>query len=364
MIIRKSLPAIVSLLVILLIASCIDRIDFEVPAGTSDSVVVEGRVIKGANESYVEIAVSRLFDFSQESRRPITLKKVTLFDTNSNEMELETSVPGYYRVVLDETTPIQAEVGMGYSMRMELLDGRIFDSTIEMMNSAPDPIGLNLEIVQDIVENETGSFRMVDRLALSIDTEFDPTSGGGLFWEIFNIFRITDSPIDEGIEMKTCYLTQPANVNEIFVLDASLVNGTEVRDFPLRRAPIDFRFGEGLYYEVHQYSLGRESFQYWRAIDALSEREGNMFDGPVGEVPTNMTNINDPDDSIFGYFFAAEDKVTRVRVPLELIGNPGPHCPPDGPARAEAGGACLWGVCCDCIADPTASLEQPSWWVD
>ena len=351
------------LVTIFVIASCIDRIDFDVPAGTSDSVVVEGRVVKG-DPSYVEISVSRLFDFSADSRRPITLKKVTLFDTEGNEMELETKVAGYYRLNLDNSTPIKAEIGTGYKMRMELLDNRVFESEIEMLETVPDPIQLNVGISQDIITSESGTITNVDRLALTIDTNIDRESGAGMFWEVFNIFKITDSPIDEGIEMKTCYLTQLANVNDIYVLDPTLVARDVVQDFPLRRSQIDFRFSEGLYYEVHQYSLSPGAFKYWNAIDILSEREGNMFDGPVGVVPTNLVNIDDPEDSVFGYFFASEEKVVRIKVPQELVGNPDPHCPPSGPARAEGGGACLWGICCDCIADPTATLEKPDFWID
>ena len=351
------------LAILVIFSSCIDQIDFDVASVTTDSVVVEGRVIKG-DPSFVEVAVSRLFDFSAESRLPIALKSVVLSDTNGNTMELETRSPGYYKVFLNDDTLIKAEVGTGYSIILELLDGRLYESEVEVLISTPDPLQLNVEIEEELIINEVGQVNSVEKVALTIDTNLDSETNNGLLWEVMNIFKITDSPIDDGIEMKTCYLTQNANVNNIHVLDPELLSSTVVERFPLTQALIGFRFSQGLFYEVRQYGLSQGAFAFWNRIDLLSEREGTMFDGPVGLVPTNLKNVNDPDDVVFGFFFASEEKLLRIRVPQELVGNLDPHCPPSGPPRAGPGGSCLWGVCCDCLSYPNSTTEVPAFWFD
>ncbi len=345
------------------VTACIDPIDFDVPAGLSDSLVMQGRVVKG-NPSFFELNISRLFDFSPESRQPVSVRKVVFSDTNNNEMEVETNSPGTYRLVLDETTEIQAEVGMGYMIRVETFDNRIYESTVDVMTPVPDPIGLNVSTKEELVLDPLERFVPEPRILLSIDSEILPNSAG-MYWEVNNVFKFTDSPPDTTfVKLKTCYLNKLASVNDIHVLDPELISGNRIEGFELGISPIDFRFYEGLYYEVRQYSLSEGAFRYWNGIDILSEREGNMFDGPVGEVESNLININDPEDFVFGYFFATEEKLIRVRVPQSLVGNPGPFCPPEGPSSAGPGGGCIWGLCCDCLIDESASLERPSYWED
>ena len=348
----------------ILAVACIDPIDFEVPAGLSNSIVLQGRVVKG-DSSYVELNVSRLFDFSPESRQPVSVRKVTFFDDRNNEMILETRTPGVYRQTLDETTPIQAEIGTGYRLRVETFDNRIYESTSDIMPSNGAPESLNVSITQELIPDLLGNFEPVDRVRLGINASIDNEADGGIYWEINTIYQITDSGINDpdGI-VKTCYLNKTADVNEIYVLDPEELQGGRIEDFELAVTPIDFRFGEGLYYEVKQFSLSPGAFSYWNGIDILSEREGNMFDGPVGEVPTNFVNINDPDDFVFGYFFASEESIARVRVDPSVTGPVRTLCPSSSPCFAGPGGDCICGLCCDCLIDESSTTERPSFWID
>jgi len=354
----------VFILTVLLVTACIDPIDFEVPAGVGDSIVVQGRVVLGES-SFVEIAISRLFDFSPESRQPVSVREVMLFDDNNNEMLLETRTPGFYKETLDSTTPIQAVVGRGYKIRIETFDNRTFESTMDIMPANFTPDELNLSITQINGVDGLGNQILVDRLNLSIDTQVDNTTDGGIYWEVNAIYRVTDSGINDpdGI-VKTCYFNKTADVNEIFVLDPGALVGGRVTDFDIGLLRIDSRFAEGFYYEVLQYSLSRDAFRYWNGIDILSEREGNMFDGPVGEIPSNLSNIDNDQDFIFGYFFATQEEVIRKRVDPALVAGVPPFCPSASMCFAGPGSNCICAPCCDCLEDPDATLIRPDFWID
>lgn len=343
--------------------SCIDKIDLEIPTGAEDALAIEGRIIKG-DPSFVALSVNRLFNFDGESRSNLALRKVTLIDSDNVSLELRSSDNSVYRAEIEEDSPIDVQVGKSYKIRVELFDNRIFESDLEELVATPDIVDLNVAIQEDVETGITGNATTVERVALSVDSDLSGLENGGLYWDVFNIFKITDSPIRQNIELKTCYVTKPANVNDIYVLDPQSTTEDILRGIPLRVADIDLRFSEGLYYEVRQYALSRSALDYWGAIDFLSERTGNIFDGPVGEVPTNFMNINDPDDPVYGFFFASEEKMARIKVPQNLVGNPEPHCPPNTPATSGPFGSCLWGLCCDCLADPDATTEKPSFWID
>ena len=120
---KITLRIIVVAVGLLLCQACIDPIDFEVSNEFSDSVVIQGRVVR-ADPSFIEVNISRLFDFSPESRQPLAVQEVIVFDDLGNEMELTTRTPGIFRQELDASTPIQAEIGRGYRLRVRTFDGR------------------------------------------------------------------------------------------------------------------------------------------------------------------------------------------------------------------------------------------------
>ena len=360
----KKLGSYVLVVVICLFyGRCVDPIDFELDAKFKDAIVIQAQLVKGEDNSYVEVNITRLFDFTQESRLPVNVQQVVLYDDQGEQMELQTRSPGRYNVPLDASTPIQAEVGRGYRLRVRTLDGRTFDSTMDIMPPNLTPTSLDIDRVTVEFINEDDEFTTSDRIALSIDTEIDLDSEGGVFWEIRNIYRVTDSGINSG-EIKTCYLEGVANTNNIYVLDPRNFTDRQVTNFPLAQLPLTTFMAEGMYYEVRQYSLSPGAFAYWNAIDILSEREGSVFDRPVGEVPTNFTNTEASDDAVFGYFFASEEKLIRKRIPQELISDIATTCPSVRPCFAGPGGTCICGLCCDCLDDPSATLERPSWWID
>ena len=147
------------------------------------------------------------------------------------------------------------------------------------------------------------------------------------------------------------------------MLDPDLLSENSIEDYELLITPIDFRVAEGLYYEVRQYSLSPGAHQYWNNINILSEREGNMFDRPVGEIESNLVNISDEEDVVFGYFFATDEQIIGIRVPSELVLEQLPLCPPPGPCLNPIG-ECICGICCNCLLLENATTVKPDYWID
>ena len=342
---------------LLLTSACIDPIEFEVPAEFSDSLVIQGKIVKG-EPSYVEVNINRLYDFTPESRAPVNVAQVFLFDEAGTEMELTTRVPGRYRQVLDQNSPIQPEVGKGYRIRVRALDGRTIDSELDFLPPNIGPQRLNITGVEELVINQFDDFVSVPKIQLSVDTEIDLNSGGGLFWDIRSVFQVTDSGLDDEI-IRTCWIDRITNVNDIYVLDPSLFSNNQVNDYELARISINNMLNEGYYFVVRQSSLSPTAFEYMRGIDILSEREGNVFDRPVGEVPSNLTNVDNPEEEVFGYFFSTEEKVLRERVPENLYAGVPALCPTDN-CFIPGNPICVCGYCCDCRKEEGSTTERPS----
>jgi len=128
----------------------------------------------------------------------------------------------------------------------------------------------------------------------------------------------------------------------------------------LYEATIGFQYRQGLYLNVFQQSLSEGAFQYWDQIDKLLERNGNMFESPVGEIISNFENVVTPNEDVFGYFYATEIDTFHVAVDSLFTNSPGVYCPP--PLPPPPGGGCAVEICCDCLQAPISTTTRPEYW--
>lgn len=161
--------------------ACLDPIEFDVPAGLSDSVVIQGRVVR-SDTSFIEVIVSKLFDFSPESRQPVRLSDVTLINDLNNRMTLRQISPGYYKQILDDNTLIQAQVGQGYKIIVNLEDGRTFESELDILPEGNQPEALEILQIQEEVRTAQGLTIKQDKLKIQVDTKISNNTNGGIYW--------------------------------------------------------------------------------------------------------------------------------------------------------------------------------------
>ena len=121
--------------------------------------------------------------------------------------------------------------------------------------------------------------------------------------------------------------------------------------------PISPILSEGYYLRVFQQSVTDDAFEYWSQVNQVASRTGSLFEAPAGRVKSNITNVNDPEEETFGYFYATEEREIRVFVEPSLAGNPSITCPG---ALNQGGGAP--SNCCNCLTVANSTTERPSWW--
>ena len=345
-------------LVFLFLPGCVDQIDLDPPSGLTEAIVIQGRAVLGDN-SRVELRVSRLFDFSAESRLSLNVKDVVFFDDQGNEMALEPVNQGEYNTPILPSSPIQLEVGRSYGIRMATFDNRSYESSLDILNDN-NPIGsVRFAHKEELEANPIGDVVSTTKVETFVNTTLSPGSNG-LLWELDQTYQLTDTP-PEG-DPKTCYITSPVTVNKLPILRASLESGaSNIENNSVAVQPIDFRMAEGMNITVRQFSLSQGAAEYWDNAAVLVEREGDLFDDPVGLLPSNFVNPNDANDEVFGYFFSTKEQISYARVPNSLVTDAVNACPP--PPRMEPGGTT---ICDDCLAGPNnnSTLIRPLFWIE
>jgi hypothetical protein len=129
---------------------------------------------------------------------------------------------------------------------------------------------------------------------------------------------------------------------------------------------------------VYQYALSEKAYNYWhqKKID-LQESEG-LYTTQPGQSKSNIVNINDPEETILGYFWASSRTEKRIffggpfenyRIPkcvLDTLG--GPPTEPPYPAYFWLLGTSISSLylvghqrCFDCRSKG-GTLTKPDFW--
>ncbi len=356
-----------SLIILLSLQSCLDKIDLQAPKDLLDDIAINGKVILG-DPAIVDISISRVFDFDAGSLQPFSARAVLLIDEQGNEIQVPDFAGGRYLIRLSKDNPdFQIREDGQYKIRVSTFDNRTYESTFEGFRPTPKPDSLTISLVPVDIPGEDGQvFTTEDFVQFAIST---PTTINGegtkLRWEYEQTFRVTDSPgLNRSLDRDaiTCYVTETTGLATIKLFDASELTIDYIEKEPVLLLPITRLFAEGFYLTAFQQALSDGAFKHWEQVNAVRDREGSFFDLPVGSVITNLSNVDDPEEQVFGYFYAVTQDTIRTFVSPDFVGNPQFICPPPpGPAGSDP---CLQFICCDCLSAEKSSTERPDFWIE
>lgn len=348
---------------IIFLSSCLEQINLDIPKGTEETIVIQGVLIKG-NPSVLDLTVSRLFDFTVEGLSRINVSLVELSDEAGNSIEIDARGTGiYYREFFDNDPDINIEIGKSYKIKVRTFDGRVYESTLEPMLDVPKINDFQAKKVTKELITPDEEIVIDSFIEFSIDTDLraaGQTENTNIKWDIQRVFRITDFPIEFGKDPKTCYVTNNLDITQLKVLGSQDIDATNLMDYTVFDEQLNFYFAEGYYGVIIQQSLSPRAFTYFNQISQILTRDGNMLEPPAGKVRSNFTNMDDPTDEAFGFFYATVHDTARVFVSVDFAGFQNNLCPPNVPS--PPGGGCPLDICCDCLSADISTVTQPDWW--
>ena len=137
-----------------------------------------------------------------------------------------------------------------------------------------------------------------------------------LHWE-YGIYPTEDLFITIRWEIpRTCWRTEFSK--DVIILSTEAFEEDRISDFPVRFISTS---EPQLYLKtsvlVKQYSLSKETFEYWRNLKRINEDPGGFFDPIPTELIGNITNINDPEEPVLGFFSADGINTKRIFIARE-----------------------------------------------
>jgi Domain of unknown function (DUF4249) len=314
------------LMVVMFLFGCVDRIDITVPT-TELPVVVDGLITDEPGPYTVQITRASTLDGFLKFRKFVSAKSVTLFDNVGNSELLTEIETGIYQT---KVNGIRGVVGREYALKIEMRDGKVYESIPDKMNPAGevDKVYYELETFQPLGSPTQNGFRIyADAKSVA--------SGDNLFrWKFEGIFEIDTYPelhtvggdgnpcvpaprqcidaIDGSCTCCRCWVHVPEKLPRVsdnqFVSDG-IFKKIEVGYVPIEYFPFLIKYR----LEVKQMSLSRAAFEYWKIVQSQKEGTSSLFQPPSGKLRSNLFERNG-NSEVQGIFYAASIKKKHIYI--------------------------------------------------
>jgi len=326
------------------IGACIEPLNIDFRGESFQRLVINGEIEIGDSETRLIVKLTNLDGFSS-SLQALSGAVVTVYDSNNNEYELARTDNATYDNTVPTSQPggINFAVGETYVLEVKLIDGTVYRSTPEKALDVSD-----VERIDFSINNNT-AVRSIDYSVVA-NTDVNGVKNR-MKWDIERTFKFTDC------DSIVCYLTNPQGIRNALITPPEEINQDQVR-FVVEGVPLGGLAREGHYLAVRQKALSPGAADYWTQVNLSINRDGDMFEPVAGKTVSNLSNINDENELVDGYFHVSKVQIERVFVSAEEQGFTTPYCPQFNQIGRKV------DICNDCTQISGAKLLKPVWYID
>jgi hypothetical protein len=286
---------------------CIQELEVDTNSGIN-TLVVEGFV--DTEPGPHDIVLSRTAKFGnvfEGFAGPVEGASVVIRDNEGRSIFLNESSPGVYQTPQE----FEAVVGSTYTLLINTAEGQQYSSLPELVRPVTPydtiyPVFTSLPALPGELP-VTGVDVVVEWQDNGESRDFYQWRNSGLyqfmarpdlFVDIFN----NPAPKDC---CEICWLEELPDQG-LRVRDDRNINGNRSTEVVAFIEDDGLRFFDKYLIRVEQFSMTQEAFQFFELLDEQLSISGDIFDPPPAKITGNMINIDDPDEDVIGYFWAAD----------------------------------------------------------
>jgi hypothetical protein len=334
--------------------SCIDRLEITSP-NIIPQLVVEGGITDKPGPYSVKLTYTRK-PTDYYSPPPVAAKEVIIFDNEGNSESLIQTSIGYFQT---RDNGIRGIVGREYFVRIELTNGKIYESVPERINPAGVIDSAYYEFEEYQPEKEKTKYQF--RVFIDSRGEAEGNGENHFLWKLTGTYRVQTRPdlhfdLKPGMVAKAprpCsgYILDPATNSIGYigpceccqcwadivssykpnVSDSYIVANNKFNRVDMGVIPVEFwHFWDKTLVTVEQFSLSKTAFDYWKTIRDQKEGATSLFQPAIGKARSNVF-LKNGQEEVQGIFYAASVAkkiffLTANDIPL----GPGAIPPPPG----------------------------------
>lgn len=377
--------SITSIGIFLVLGACVDRLHFDIKKSNDYGIAVDGFV--SDQPGPYQIRINRAFDIEsiETIKTPVSVKHLILSDNKGTSEELKEINSGIYET---NAVGIRGQVGKVYTLRIELTDGKIYESVPDTLLPAGRMDSLYYSYISvpnkdgaldngfDIFVNASrgdGGSRFMWKMTGTFQSETRPECFAGQCFILdgkcnflppcTGIRNVGSTSFPELIRVKPCecckcwykiFNTKPV------LSDDQLNSSGNYNDLLLHRIPVSpWIFMHKIHVRVSQISLTRNSFRFWKAIRDQRNAIGSIFQPVTGKIPVNFIQVNGLESPVMGLFYATSISSKSMYITRDNV----PH-PELLPTLDYLVNTYKIG-CISCLdAFPNATNVKPAFWSD
>jgi len=296
-------------------AACIDEIAFDI-ASEETSVVVEGLISTELQEYAVKVNESTILGIGIDNiKSPISGATVQVIDDSGVSVSFTEDVEEAGTYIAE----MQGIVGKSYHVEVTLPNGNLITSAPEKILPPIqiDSIPIRIEEVSGL--NASGNSEITAFVIAEANFEFDPADPPYLRWRVYGEYEFLEL-YPGAFDLFRCYVTDFIDFNNLALLDGTDVEGNRVENKEVVRTLLNRRFNNIYGFMVSQYRISKKEHEYWSNVDQLINIDGTIFDPPPASIVGNLTNMNNPEELIQGYFSVVSSDFKRQFVETGDLG--------------------------------------------
>jgi hypothetical protein len=306
--------------------------------GLKRNLIVDGGISDSPDPQYIRLSTTIE---ARRSPEPLTGAQITLSDDSGQSEQLLDLNDGRY---LFRRTTLSPHVGALYSLNIQLANGKHYQSTASAymgLTQATDEV--SFEIVKDQIVSSEGIPIDNTNVKIYLNTNLPKESGTAyLRWAIDEVYTIKPTCAPFAIECPPwCFIYQDVSNANITLVKTTDFRQPRLERVLLQTRNVDFTFMIRHYFNVTQYSMSEQAYQYWKKVQFLTQRTGSLFDPPPALVTGNIVNVDDPKEPVFGFFEVSAARLIRLPIdrgyipvditncewsPFYYAGNPYSYC--------------------------------------
>ena len=297
------------LLVFALLQRCISPYDFE-SIGSARTLVIDASLTNETTAHAVRLSYSFEIDTSQTD--PVAGASVAFIDGANNRTVLRERSAGLYLT----DSSFAGIPGTAYTLEVSLANGNTYRSTPEVLpaaipidsiygeylrlpnaNDERNQTGVQIFVDAHAEDGEPKSFRYTYRdsyeTPVPYPSRYDWTGR-----------RSTFEIIEREKPLGPCYRKSQSTTT--LVATTSGLSENRIVAYPIRFIN---QSAQELAYkyiiEVTQYTISQDAHAFFRYLQESNEGAGSLSDRQLGSINGNITNVDDPQELVLGYFETA-----------------------------------------------------------
>jgi len=295
----------------LLLNTCITPIDTDIENRT-ENLIVDAELTSYPGPYMVELTNSASFN----SPPRVTGATVWITDNLNNRLDFLEIEDGVYES--DPNSSFRGVVGRTYTLHIETMEGALVESFPETMVPVPPIETMTFRPAERVRISTLGNEIVIRGFQVLLNTRSLGGQGTYLKWDYRGVYVVkTPNPTLRNIP---CFITDTAPTEYLNVFGTDTDRSLPILDIPMEFFTPTFKFDTIYFFIAKQFSLNRDAFEFWDAVDRQRNNTGSIFDPPPSTIPNNLINQSNPDEDVLGYFTvsaATESTFQISRLELE-----------------------------------------------